>query len=463
MIHYYLMPHPPIMIESIGRGREREIKKTIEACLKIKQQIKEDEIETLIIITPHGPVFRDAVAIMNEKRLSGHLGSFGAKQEQLSFTVDQDLVEKIIQEVEAEHISIVSLDRLLAMRYRLDVELDHGAFVPLYYAAEPHHKIVHLTYGLLAPIELYRVGMAIAKAIKQQDKKIALIASGDLSHCLTKDGAYPYHENGPIFDKMLMNILSKGEFEDLFALPSKIIIDSQQCGLRSLYMLAGTLEGYKVSSNILSYEGPFGVGYGVVEFKATKGDSVYEKIEQARLLNHEQALKEDNPYTTLARQNLATFFHEGRSLSVNELNNELKHDQKGVFVSLKKEHQLRGCIGTFLPTTSCIGEEIIKNSLQAAFHDPRFSPLKADELYDITISVDLLEPPVSCHKADLDPHRYGVIVSYGQKRGLLLPNLEGVDSVEEQLGIALQKANIDETAPYEIERFEVTRYEEGDL
>ena len=131
----------------------------------------------------------------------------------------------------------------------------------------------------------------------------------------------------------------------------------------------------------------------------------------------------------------------------------------GCFVSLKKKGELRGCIGTIAPVTESIEEEIIRNAVAACSEDPRFDPVEASELEDVTVSVDILGPPEAVgSRADLDPSRYGVIVSAGFRRGLLLPDLEGVDTAEKQLAIACRKGGIDPAGMYQIQRFTVTRY-----
>ncbi len=132
------------------------------------------------------------------------------------------------------------------------------------------------------------------------------------------------------------------------------------------------------------------------------------------------------------------------------------------FVSLKKRGELRGCMGTLTPAEADLGAEIARNAHSAAFHDPRFPRVRPDELAELTVSVDVLSSPEPCDRSVLDPRRYGVIVSSGFRRGVLLPDLAGVDSVALQLDIALQKAGIDPGEPYETERFTVERYREGE-
>ena len=140
-----------------------------------------------------------------------------------------------------------------------------------------------------------------------------------------------------------------------------------------------------------------------------------------------------------------------------ELEN-LRRETAGTFVSLKKHGQLRGCIGTISPAYGSLAEEIAGNAGSAASQDPRFLPVETHELGDLVYSVDVLGQAEPANRVQPDPKRYGVIVSQGSRRGLLLPDLEGVDTVEEQLQIACQKAGIRPDESYAIERFEVIRY-----
>jgi AmmeMemoRadiSam system protein A len=132
------------------------------------------------------------------------------------------------------------------------------------------------------------------------------------------------------------------------------------------------------------------------------------------------------------------------------------------FVSIKKHGQLRGCIGTLAPAETDLGRELARNARSAAFDDPRFPPVASEELAALTCSVDVLGEPEACELSDLDPARYGVIVLSGWRRGVLLPDLPGVDTVERQVSIALQKAGISTSEPFAVERFPVRRYGEGD-
>ncbi|MFH1347423.1 MAG: AmmeMemoRadiSam system protein A [Candidatus Margulisiibacteriota bacterium] len=161
----------------------------------------------------------------------------------------------------------------------------------------------------------------------------------------------------------------------------------------------------------------------------------------------------------LARKTIETYIKEGRTIAPPpELTPEMK-DKAGVFVSLHRKGQLRGCIGTFSPTTENVAEEIIHNAIESSTRDPRFPPMAKDELADLEISVDVLTKPEAAGPVkDLDAKKYGIIVKSGARSGLLLPDLEGVNTPEEQIAICRRKAWISDDDPIEIFRFEVRRY-----
>lgn len=168
---------------------------------------------------------------------------------------------------------------------------------------------------------------------------------------------------------------------------------------------------------------------------------------------------EHHPLVELAREAIKKYLESGEALKTpDNLTAEMK-ERHGVFVSLKMHGMLRGCIGTFEPSTSCVAEEVIHNAISSAVRDPRFTPVTLSELTDIVISVDVLTSPEPVESdSDLDIRRYGIIVQSGHRRGLLLPDLEGIDTVEEQIGIAKRKAGIGAGEPVDLFRFEVKRY-----
>lgn len=168
-----------------------------------------------------------------------------------------------------------------------------------------------------------------------------------------------------------------------------------------------------------------------------------------------------DPYVALARSAIAAYVSAGRRISPPpDLPPELASLRRGVFVSIKKGGALRGCIGTYEPSEENLAAEVIANAIRAATKDPRFPPVRREELPELEIAVDVLSPIEPCTAADLDPKRYGVIVEHGWRRGLLLPDLPTVDTVEDQLRIARMKAGLSLDEPCQLWRFTVERHTE---
>ncbi len=290
-----------------------------------------------------------------------------------------------------------------------------------------------------------------------------IIASGDLSHRLKEDGPYGYQKEGPEYDKRIMEVMGQGDFGELLEFSEDFCEKAGECGHRSFAIMAGALDRIKIAAKRLSYEGTFGVGYGICTYITCGKDlkrnfkDRYEEKERKRILKSRQ--REDQ-YVRLARQAVEEYVRTGMKIRApGGIPQEMHDSRAGVFVSIKKEGRLRGCIGTIHAAWPSIAEEIIENAVNAASRDPRFSPIKAEELDMLAISVDVLGDTEKIDSPNkLDVKRYGVVVTKGYKRGLLLPNLEGVDTVEKQIAIAKQKAEIGEHEKAELERFEVVRH-----
>ena len=163
ILKHFIMPHPPIIIPEVGKGEENEASSTIDACSKVADEIKELKPDTLILITPHGPIFRDAIAIADGSYISGDLSNFNAANVQFNLKINSSLSESIASYAYGMAIPIVSINEDSASKFNIEYELDHGAMVPLYFINKKYtnYKLVHITYGLLSELDLYRFGIAI--------------------------------------------------------------------------------------------------------------------------------------------------------------------------------------------------------------------------------------------------------------------------------------------------------------
>ena len=453
----YLVPHPPIIVPEIGQGEEKKAQKTIAAMEEIAGDIAEKKPEVIIVITPHGPLFSDAVAVSAMREFKGDFAGFGQPGVSLSFAGSYDMAFDIMEEAAREGIPVIAVDDNTRRRYCISGGLDHGALVPLYYINRRYQGfgLVHITYGLLSPKRLYSFGKCIQRAVEKRNKHASIVCSGDLSHRLTRGAPAGYSKRGAVFDQSLVESLRKMDVGQVLNMDPQLLEEAGECGYRSVVIMLGALDGYRVESLILSYEGPYGVGYCVASFDPLQPDP-----ERARKGKDTAGKQEGDSYVRLARLALETYVKKGKIIDPPEgLPEEMLNKKAGVFVSLKLDGNLRGCIGTISSTTGSIAREIISNAISAGVRDPRFYPVGPEELDRLEYSVDVLGQPEAIESIeDLDVKRYGVIVRSGRRSGLLLPDLEGVDTPRQQVAIALQKAGIRPGEPYQLERFEVIRH-----
>ncbi|MGI6669936.1 MAG: AmmeMemoRadiSam system protein A [Acetivibrionales bacterium] len=461
----FISPHPPILIPEIGMGEEKKARATLEALKKMAAEIAQLRPSTIILTTPHGPVFQDFIHINLKHVISGSMERFGVPEVKLRFDNNIRLTEEIISIANKEGIPCGGLDERLAARYRISGDLDHGAMVPLYFIAEKYtdFKLVHISIAGLPFKELYKFGACIGKAVRNTGENAVFLASGDLSHRLSPDGPYGFDESGPEFDSQLVNYLKIPDPEGLLNFDESLTEEAGECGLRSFIMMFGALDGRSIRSEVYSYEGPFGVGYAVARFipgEELAGRSLLDKLESLDKERLDEIRKMEDPYVSLARKALEMYVTNSTVIDVPDvLPHEMTSRRAGVFVSIKKSGRLRGCIGTIFPARNNIAHEIIHNAISAGTEDPRFSPVEENELDSLEYSVDVLGEPEAIDSLDkLDVKRYGVIVRSGARSGLLLPDLEGVDTPEEQVAIALRKAGIRPGEKYTMERFEVIRH-----
>ena len=227
------------------------------------------------------------------------------------------------------------------IRGQRDDSLDHGTIIPLHFVDQEKitYKVVRIGISVLPNAEHFALGRCIAKVAKETGRRVVVLASGDLSHKLTEDGPYGFAKEGPKFDRIVTDAFKTSDFAKLISLPKSLCESAGECGLRAFIMMAGALEGMETESKLFSYQGPFGVGYAVASFVPKPERDVYIR---------------------LARYAAEHYVKSGRPVSMPDwVPSELKQNKAGVFVSIKKNGQLRGCIGTISPTTESIAEEIM--------------------------------------------------------------------------------------------------------
>ncbi|MDD2555960.1 MAG: AmmeMemoRadiSam system protein A [Syntrophaceticus sp.] len=450
-----LSPHAAIIIPEVGGDELQKVKNTVVGMREWAAYIAEQEPDVVVFITPHGVVTNRQMVYLRSPELYGDFSNFGAPEISFQAKNDLDLVQQIAAAAEQEDVEVFGVDIDQWYSY-LSGSLDHGITVPLYYLREAGVDAALAAFGMcFLPLQkLYEFGQAMGRVLEESPQRICLIASGDLSHRLIPGAPAGYSLRGKEFDLLVKDALEKMDVEKLLNISDDLVEDAGECGLRPIIMLLGALKGCEVDSRIHSYEGPFGVGYMVASFQVT--DQAEEQAEKGGTGIAETA------HVQLARESLEHYLSTGKLMSTPDPLPRGMKEGAGVFVSLKKDGQLRGCIGTFAPVQENVASEIIHNAVAAGVEDPRFWPVQLEELSDIVFSVDVLTPFEKVDtKDELDPKRYGIIVKSksGERTGLLLPDLEGVDSVDEQISIASQKAGIFAGEPLDIYRFEVIRYQ----
>ncbi len=452
------VPHPPLIFPEVGMGREQTIQKTIDAYRQAMKFVASFKPDTIILTTPHSELYADYFHVAGGAGADGDFANFNAPQVKIHADYDTDFVKTLENACKEQNFPC-------GTKGERNPALDHGSIIPLRFLNEVHqnYKVVRLGLSGLSLLQHYQLGQIIGEVSSKLKRRTAFIASGDLSHKLTADGPYGFAAEGPEFDAKITVALDKADFAALFDFAPEFCEAAGECGHRSFIIMAGALDGKAVESKLLSYEGPFGVGYGVAQFEVGNdnenrrfGQLYAEKLQKEML---ERRQKED-AFVQWARRCVETFVNTGQPIDFPaDLPKELMQNRAGVFVSLKKNGQLRGCIGTIEPVRENIAREIWHNAISACSQDPRFMPVRPDELAEIVYSVDVLTAPEPVTaETVLDPKIDGIIVQNGMRRGLLLPNLEGVDTLAQQMAIARQKGGILPHEPVQMFHFQVERH-----
>lgn len=451
-----IAPHPPIMVPEVGREAISEVRRSIAAMGELTQRIIANEADTVILISPHAPLEPYAFVAYQDQELHGDFANFRAPKVQLKAPLDQELLQAIAERGSKQGYTIVGMSK---------TRLDHGSAVPLYFLQRNgwHGKIVALGYSFLSNEDHVRFGSCIGKAISDVGRPVALIASGDLSHRLKPEAPAGYNPTAYVFDDEIVDALRSNNPERIVQMNQNLRELAGECGYRSMLIAVGATRELPLACEVLSYEAPFGVGYLVAQLTSKVTDGQGRSTSEAHTSLVEGLDSGGEKIPALARATVEHFVIEGSQLKVPPTDSELLHSRAGCFVSLKTlDGELRGCIGTIEPARDTLAEEIIANAINAATRDPRFPPVASEELANLRYSVDVLSAAQPAEIEDLDPSVYGVIVEdeSGSQRGLLLPALEGIDTVEKQVDIAARKAGIAPGTPLRLKRFRVSRYSE---
>jgi AmmeMemoRadiSam system protein B/AmmeMemoRadiSam system protein A len=373
--------------------------------------------DTFVIMGPSHTGMGAPFSIMTEGKWRTPLGDV---------EIDTELAKAILA-----NSSYLKVDELAhAQEHSIEVQL------PFIQYLRPDIKLVPITISHANAATYRSIGRAIAKAIKDSGKEVVIVASGDMNH-------YESQKITQTKDRQAIESILKMEAGELLERVRDFKISMCGYGTAACLIYAAKELGnakaelvkYQTSGDITGDYSAV-VGYAGILIKNAK----------------------ESPQVKLARETIESYISRGEVPKPKNIPPEMK-GKAGVFVSIHKEGELRGCIGTIEPSEENIAEEIVRNAISASTSDPRFFAVTPDELPQLDINVDVLtEPELVTSEKDLDPKKYGAIVESGWKRGLLLPDLEGVDTVKKQLEICRMKAGIDPNEPVKLYRFEVKRY-----
>jgi MEMO1 family protein len=371
--------------------------------------------DTCIILCPNHTGQGKLYSIMTEGMWKTPLGQV---------EVDQQLAKKILsgsrylEEDDTAHL----------YEHAIEVQL------PFLQYFQPRIKIVPIVMAQGNIATYKEIGHELAKAVTSLKQEVLIIASSDMTH-------YETGESVKQKDLQAVEAILKLDEDELF---------------RRIDRLDITMCGYGPAISLLTAAKELGAGQAELISYRNSGD---ETGDYTSVVGYAGIIiMPMSPVARLARQTVEMYIRDGKIPVIEQLTPEMQ-ERAGVFVSIHKHGALRGCIGTFEPQTENVAREIISNAISSATRDPRFSPVSRSELKDLDYSVDILTHPVPVENKDtLDPKKYGVIVESGWKKGLLLPDLEGVDTVDQQIDICRQKAGISPEEKVNLYRFEVKRY-----
>lgn len=447
-----LMPHAPILVPGVGGERSGAAAASCRAMRAAASCVVSHRPATVVLISPHAPRQPGAFGLWADDPLQGSFAPFNAPQIEVSLPLDPPLARAIAAEAHARDLETWTIERC---------PLDHGALVPLWFLVEAGWAGPTVILSLNYPGEngLTALGEAIAAAAQALPRRLALIASGDMSHRLTANAPCGFHPQARQFDETFIRLVRAGDYRQVEKIAPELRELAAEDVVDSTVIAAAAVNWQTTGHQVFNYEGPFGVGYGVAVLFAEK--SCPAEADTTKTVFGKKA---GTVLPGLARCSVATALAGSYELPPSPTG-EYLDAPRGVFVTLRqRDGKLRGCVGTVTPVCPNLVAETWRNARLAALQDNRFSPVTEEELPGLRFEVSVLHPPAEVlAEAELDPRRYGVIVSAAEgRRGLLLPGIKEITTPEQQVQLARKKGMISPEEPITVERFEVDHFAEPD-
>lgn len=464
-----LMCHAPVVLPEVAGRDARVVESTTHAMRDAARCVVQARPDVVVVLSPHAARHVAAWSVADGDVLAGEIAFAGAPAVRVSLPIARHAV--LALEAEALRAGV-------PLRRNVGTVLDHGALVPLRFLAEAGWAGDTLLLAFPdSPThpDCQAMGEAIARAAQASRRRWAIVASGDMSHCLMPGAPAGFHPEAWHFDRGTTIALEEGALHRAVEVDPSLRAIAAEDVVDSLEVASAAIGWDPRGHRILSYEGPFGVGYlvavlhdePIVAAREVRAAPVARPIEEAlraALRGRGSAGSPDSPGLGPALLGVARRAIEealtGRPITLPPLPEVSVPG--GIFVTLwSPGRQLRGCIGHVGPVRRPVAREVADCAVAAAMKDRRFPPVRRAELADLRIEVSFLGPLERVRSLDaLDPARFGVVIAQGSHRGVLLPRLEGVSSAVRQLAIACEKGGVDPDLPFEVYRFEVESIEE---
>jgi MEMO1 family protein len=447
-----LMCHAPIALPEVAGNRARQCSLTTRAMTDIAMRLCAHAPDLLVIVSPHAPRHPTRWGICTESPLRGDFGRFGADHVGLTLPGAPEA---------GTRLNALARKAGLMTREIAADRLDHGALVPLHFVRQAGWDGPTLLIALPYPGTRTEatMGRVIAELAEQSGQRWAFLASGDMSHRLIPSAPSGYHPQAKEFDRTFKARIDAGDLRGACAVDADLREIAAEDVVDSCTVAAAAVDYRSDGHRTYGYEGPFGVGYLEAVLFEDKPPS-----ERGTRNHSDRQSGEGRPWQSMlriAREAIAAKISHSAARP-HSLPTPWNTPQ-GVFVTLRDARgELRGCIGHVESLYGTLAEEIAACAAAAATQDTRFARVTPDELPHLTIEISLLsKPEIVTDLSVLDPKRYGVVVSAGRARGVLLPDIEGVDTIEEQLRIAAGKGHLPAGRTWTIERFTVQKECEG--
>lgn len=463
----YILPHSPQLISFIGKGKEQYAQATLHAIEAICLDLADQKPDTTIVISPHGVTFSNSMYISGSKKNCGEL-EYTRRYIPFSYRNDLDLVKEISEAAQKRKIPASPATAKDLRKYGLSDRLCFAVTVPLYFLRPHWNDFSLLTVGIsnLGASEHFRFGAAIKEAIDQTDRRVAIIASGELSHhnkAVTEKAEGENSVVSSVFDVDLIRKFARNDLLGILDISQNSRNIAQDCGVDGFHVLLGTLGTHSMKCDLLSYEAPFGIGLMTARINSGNKNkrnpiSELKAMQENRM---KDIIKNESEPVKLARKAVEYYTKHGKIPEEFEQLSEEWEQGVGLVISLEKQGACRGYYASSRVEKNSFSNEIIFGSIAAAHKNPHFNSITLKELRESTIEIARIDSieKIKTYE-DINPWKHGLLVKGtgigSGKEGIVLPQTHGIEDGEKLYLAALKQADLIPQSKVEIYRLTAT-------